>query len=79
MEDPMEHIAESTFNFGIEPITKRTYKLSGKYKKKTKARHCRKSGLNYRKVEENTKPLILVGFFGTPSDPIAVSEKGVSL
>ncbi|MDY0289185.1 MAG: hypothetical protein RBR15_10210 [Sphaerochaeta sp.] len=75
----MEQIAESTFSFGIEPISKRTYQLSGKYKKKTKARYCRKSGLKYRTAEENTKPLILVGFIGMPSEPIGVSEKGVSL
>ena len=79
MEESMDQTAKSTFSFGIEPITKRAYHHSGKYKKTTRTRHHRKSGLKYRVTEENTKPLVLVGFIGIPSDPVAVSEVGVSL
>lgn len=74
----MDQTAKSTFRFGIEPINKRAYHHSGKYKK-TRTRHHRKSGLKYRMAEQNTNPLVLVGFFGIPSDPVAVSEVGVSL
>jgi len=75
----MDQTAESTFSFGIEPISKRAYHQSGKYKKTTRIRRRHKSGLKYRKAEENTKPLVLVGFIGSPSEPVAVSEMGVSL
>jgi hypothetical protein len=78
MEESMDQTTESTFSFGIEPINKRAYHHSGKYKK-ARTRHHRKSGLKYRKAEENTKPLVLVGFFGIPSEPVAVSEMEVSL
>ena len=30
----MDHTAENTFSFGIEPINKRAYHHSGKYKKR---------------------------------------------
>ena len=79
MEESMDQTAESTFSFGIKPINKRAYYHSGKYKKTARVRRHRKNGLKYRKAEENTKPLVLVGFFGIPSDPVAVSEMGVSL
>lgn len=75
----MDQTAENTFSFGIEPITKRTYQLSGKYKKNTKNSRRRKSGLKYRKVEENTNPLVLVGFIGMPSETVTVLEREVSL
>ena len=78
MEEPMDQTAESTFSFGIEPITKRTYQISGKYKK-TKTRRRRRIGLKYRKVEDNTNLLVLVGFIGMPSEPITVLEREVSL
>ena len=74
----MDQTAKSTFSFGIEPINKLSYHHSGKYKK-TRTRHYRKSGLKYRMAEQNTNPLVLVGFIGIPSDPVAVSEVGVSL
>lgn len=41
----MDQTAKSTFSFGIEPITKRAYHHSGKYRKQTKTRRRRKSGL----------------------------------
>lgn len=75
----MDQATEKGFSFGIEPINKRAYHHSGKYKKTTRTRRHRKSGLKYRKAEENTKPLVLVGFIGIPSDPVAVSEREVSL
>ena len=79
MEEPMDQTAESTFSFGIEPIIKRPYQLSGKYKNKPKNRHHRRSGLKYRKPEDNTNPLVLVGFIGMPSEPVTVLEREVSL
>ena len=75
----MDQIAESAFRFGIEPINKRAYHPSGKYKKTTSTRRRRKSGLKYRKAGENTKPLVLVGFIGIPREPAAISEMEVSL
>ncbi|HAF85500.1 MAG: hypothetical protein AB7C91_11215 [Sphaerochaeta sp.] len=75
----MDQTAKSTFSFGIEPISKRAYHRSGKYKKTTRTRRRRKSGLKYRKAEENTKGLVLAGFIGIPSGPVAVSEMEVSL
>ena len=78
MEESMDQTVESTFSFGIEPITKRAYHHSGKYRKAARTRRPRKSGLKYRRAEENTNPLVLAGFIGNPSDPVAVSEREVS-
>lgn len=73
----MDQTAESPFSFGIEPINKCAYHHSGKYKKTTRTRRRRKNGLKYRKAEENTAPLVLVGFIGILSAPVAVSEREV--
>jgi hypothetical protein len=79
MGKTMDQTEECTFSFGIEPITKRAYHHTGNYKKKTKTRRHRKSGLKYRKIEENTEPLVLVGFTALPSEPVAVSQRRASL
>jgi hypothetical protein len=61
MEEAME---EKQSLFGIEPVVKRAYHKSGKYRKanaKPKKRKRRK-GLRYRKVEENCSFLSLAGY-----------------
>ena len=79
MEETMDQTSESTFSFGIEPITKRAYQHSGKYRKQTKTRRRRKSGLKYRKGEENTKSFALVGFLVIPTQSVVISSRGGSL
>jgi len=54
MEKATDHIAESTFSFGIEPITKRAYHHTSQYAKRTRTR-CHKGGLKYCEVEVNPK------------------------
>ncbi|MFA6774500.1 MAG: hypothetical protein WCR99_12500 [Sphaerochaeta sp.] len=73
----MDQTAESTFSFGIEPSNKRAYHHSCKYRKTARTRRRRRNGLKHQKAEENTGHLVLVGFIGIPSAPVAVSEREV--
>jgi hypothetical protein len=72
MEEPME---ERSSLFGIEPVVKRTYTKSGKYSKATaKPKRKRRKGLHYRKSEENTIFLSLVGY-AVVRDQIIMDER----